>query len=1144
MASREDLPTANYSQAVDSTKSGSGETPTVDLSDATQAYESPSSLLAAPTDAIRPREIGNYVIIEEIARGGMGVVYKAHQRGLNRTVALKMTLAGDFAGAEERQRFRLEAEAAGQLDHPCIVPIYEVSQHEGSPYFSMGFVEGQSLRGLLSAGPLPIRRAAEITRMVARAVHYAHTRGIVHRDLKPANILIDSQGLPRVTDFGLAKQVSTNSELTNTGQILGTPSFMPPEQAQGKIDQVGPLADVYSLGATFYSLLTGRPPFQAASLIDTLMQVVHQEPVSPRTLDSSIPRDVETICLKCLEKSPGRRYASADELADDLDRFLNNEPVHARPLGKLQHAWRWCQRKPLAAGLIGAMASLLLVVMVGVWYRMQYAATAQRLASTEAMKRLSDYYAGISRARELTASQQPGVTWQAEKELAQIADFVPDGSEKLLFDSLKADIDSRYDLRLVNTVPTRMRYGAMAFSPDGQRIAVGQRKHGTGFTVSIYKTADLVDSSDAESEETKPPEPLAAYIVSTVSNAFSQLLSGTGRYQDGARSLAWSPDGTWLVVGSRFGQLTRWNTLQPQLPGTTWSGGDRPVNTLFFSADGQNLFSLSNQWKQWDCANNWTEIRQTAESIGTAILAPNASMLLAHMNQLDVVALVDVKTRQRVHTWRDGLTMRPEAFSPDGRTVAGVEDNAVAIRLTADGQLCQTIKLDDSESAIDADSLRFLNGQVIAGKDSSRRLHFWDVATGRPIFQPISSADDAMQWSYDPQAGLLVMTDTQSRDLLRIYQLRTPKVVQSFPQLGMPRSVGFSADSQELAIVSNSLGGDNFSAWTELNLRSLDQPESTKSLRVEHPARPKPMAPFTLAYHPVARRIAWFAGTEGLMDSEANQDSFSHQFVPSVAFQSALPKAFVQHDRLITGVDELLRLDANREPTGDLAKPCLAAWSPDGRRLWGWIDEQKQIVVWNADNLKMVGSWSNKHKEITTGLAGIACLVVGQEFAICGGENGTISVLPTNLPNDPSVMIEPIDEFLGPGGCVKAIALGPHSPDKQAAWILIGTQTGKVQIRALPSGQVLTEVSSDQGGIQSVAVGSSGKLIATGGEDGIVRLMHLDSQLRVTPWLTMPSHCSAIEQLRISPDEKYLAVVGRQAKHVFVWNLSMLKNQP
>jgi serine/threonine protein kinase/WD40 repeat protein/tetratricopeptide (TPR) repeat protein len=305
---------------------------------------------------------GDYDLLEEIARGGMGVVYKARQRKLNRIVAIKMILSGQFASSEDIQRFYSEAEAAARLDHRGIVPIYEVDQIDGRHFFSMGFVEGDSLQHRVARGPLPQREAVQLVRHVAEAVQYAHQHGVIHRDLKPRNILIGRDGHPRVTDFGLAKTLETESGLTVSGQILGTPGYMPPEQASGKLKDVGPQADVYALGAVLYCLLTGRPPFQSASAVETIKQLLETPPVSPRVLNPAIDRDLETICLKCLEKKATHRYQSAQEFADELDRYLAGEPIRARRIGVLGKSWRWVRRRPLVAAL--ALSLLLMAVVI------------------------------------------------------------------------------------------------------------------------------------------------------------------------------------------------------------------------------------------------------------------------------------------------------------------------------------------------------------------------------------------------------------------------------------------------------------------------------------------------------------------------------------------------------------------------------------------------------------------------------------------------------------------------------------------------------------------------------------------------------------------------------------------------------------
>jgi tRNA A-37 threonylcarbamoyl transferase component Bud32 len=342
-------------------------------------------------DAARVPVVPGYEIEGELGRGAMGVVFQAVHTALKRRVALKMLLAS-HAHTDERQRFMSEAGAVAQLKHPNIVQIYEIGEAEGRPFFSLELVEGGSLEERFGGKPMAWRQAAELIALLSRAVHAAHEQGIVHRDLKPANILLEPDGTPKITDFGIAKRL--DSKQTQAGKILGTPCYMSPEQALGKNESIGPATDTYALGALLYDALTGRPPFDADNTIDTILQAVKREPVPPRTLQPSVPRDLNVICLKCLEKKPERRYASALELARDLERLLKNEPISARPIGRLERAQRWAIRKPAWATLILALVlGVVGLFAVGAWFTRQLqrelrATEAARLEATRARNEL------------------------------------------------------------------------------------------------------------------------------------------------------------------------------------------------------------------------------------------------------------------------------------------------------------------------------------------------------------------------------------------------------------------------------------------------------------------------------------------------------------------------------------------------------------------------------------------------------------------------------------------------------------------------------------------------------------------------------------------------------------------------------------
>jgi serine/threonine protein kinase/WD40 repeat protein len=386
--------------------------------DTPRAYDQAFEATHGPSDHTRIDElvaptVPGYELHGEVGRGGMGVVYKARQLDLNRIVALKMVLAGSHAGSIDLVRFHAEAEVAANLQHPNIVQVHAVGRHAGLPYLSLEYVEGGTLSQRLNGVPQKPQAAVALIEILARAVQHAHDHGIVHRDIKPSNILMTADGKPKIADFGLAKRVECGTGMTQTGAILGTPSYMAPEQAESKKD-IGPAADIYALGAILYEMLTGRPPFQALTPVDTIMQVIVDEPVPPRRLQPKLSRDLETICLKCLQKKPSQRYLSAQALADDLSRFQDGRPILARPVSKFERARRWCRRNPVVAGL--SAACTVGVVVAAILLSQERTKTIDNLHRAESAEQ------DLTRQLELTNQAKQETTEQLWKSFRETAD--------------------------------------------------------------------------------------------------------------------------------------------------------------------------------------------------------------------------------------------------------------------------------------------------------------------------------------------------------------------------------------------------------------------------------------------------------------------------------------------------------------------------------------------------------------------------------------------------------------------------------------------------------------------------------------------------------------------------------------------------
>ncbi|HVS36431.1 MAG TPA: serine/threonine-protein kinase [Gemmataceae bacterium] len=698
--------------------------------------------------------IAGHEILGELGRGGMGVVYMARQVGLNRIVALKMILSGQHAGETERARFKAEAEVAARLVHPNIVQIHEVGEANGCPFFSLEYVEGGSLAAKLDGTPWAPRPAAELIETLARALQAAHKHGVIHRDLKPANVLLTMEGQPKITDFGLAKKLDDAAGQTQSGAILGTPSYMAPEQAGNRAVKVGPAADVYALGAMLYELLTGRPPFKAATTLDTVLQVINDEPVPPRQLQPKTPRDLDTICLKCLRKEPKKRYGSAEELAEDLARYLDGKPITARRVGRLERGWRWCRRNPVAAWLTAMVfSSLAAGAGIASWFAVQAHEEAQqvrdekhKVLDEELRVRRHLYDAQMSRVQlaweenerdaipplldEQTPARTDGVDlrgfewyfWLHRKPtplfaVRSLAAFHTDGRRvawPTVFNGKETqftvwDAETGQDIYTFST-PIIPGGECLAFSPDGRFMALGGAiwpnnpvqlaARGQEITLRVYDAA-----TGTELRVLPCPAAISSVEFSADGGRVAAATTdGKARVWDAAlgtplfafpwpdKAALGSTAGTIGLLAAPAGQgaLLAACALFPK-PLVNTFGVNPSGGALAFDPKGRLLWSRDGSVVGWDLTTG-TQAFAYAGNFPSLVLSPDGERL-ARPN-IPGVMLYDAESGREIGAFMGaGSVASCVAWSADGRRLAtGHDDGAVTVWDAATGREIETIR--------------------------------------------------------------------------------------------------------------------------------------------------------------------------------------------------------------------------------------------------------------------------------------------------------------------------------------------------------------------------------------------------------------------------------------------------------------------
>jgi serine/threonine protein kinase len=684
--------------------SGSASPGRLGAQDQSQVEGGAALLLADPSSggsgAKDQLQVPGYEILEEIGRGGMGVVYKARQVKADRVVALKMILSGGYASEADLLRFRTEAEAIARLQHPHIVQVFEVGEHEGRPFFSLEFCPGGSLDRQLDGTPLQPKQAARLVKTLARAVHAAHEKNVIHRDLKPANVLLTESGQPKITDFGLAKKIDETGR-TASGAIMGTPSYMAPEQAGGQSKDIGPAADIYALGAILYELLTGRPPFKAATPLDTMLQVLSDEPVSPRQLQPKTPMDMETICLKCLHKEPKRRYATAQALAEDLARFQTGKPVQARPVGRLERSWRWCSRNP-------AVAALVFTLLLGTSMTTVLAVVANQNAE-EARKQLD-----VAREYQLTA-QLAKVEAMRERD--------PDQAQELLHDT--------------NACPIHLRDFAWRLFETGQKPRFTHSKVAN----PVWGVCPIAFSSDGLKLVSGSSGGIALWDVETGRELAS--LWGTGE----VRSVAFRSDGLTVVSGGVMG-IALWDVKTGKVLAHSHRNTKDGFAGQFFSAvafsnDGDILASGGDETIRLWYVNPGHErpslrllerlernpLKGHREEVTSVAFSSNGQTL-ASGSADKTIKLWNVNTGEDLQTLKGHMKgVTSVAFSSDGQTLAsGSQDKTVKLWNVKTGQLRATLQGHTGGVTSVAFSS---DGQTLASGSHDKTVTLWNVKTGQ-----------------------------------------------------------------------------------------------------------------------------------------------------------------------------------------------------------------------------------------------------------------------------------------------------------------------------------------------------------------------------------------------------------------------------
>jgi WD40 repeat protein len=1030
------------------------------------------------------RYFGDYELRGEIARGGMGVVYRARQISLDRPVAVKMILAGQLATAVDVQRFQREAEAVARLDHPNIVSIYEVGEHQGQHFFSMKLVDGGNLNHHLPRYANDERAAARLIAETSRAVLHAHQRGILHRDLKPSNILIDTQGNPHVTDFGLAKQMTALADqpavdATQSGAIVGTPEYMSPEQARGE-KVLTTATDVYSLGAILYALLAGRPPLRGNNLLESLQQVVEQEPEAVRRWNPAVNRDLETVCLKCLAKDPLRRYGSAEALAEDLERWLRHEPITARPVGSVERLTSWCRRNPAVAGLVGTVAAVLLLgTTIATLFAIQAyrnAVTAEKNAD-DARKETLRAEAGEKDAREqrrladerLEATRQTLMTAQLHR-VASIFEKDPATALDLLLDVRACPLDLRdpawrfYERycqrgRLIGHSGT---VNSLAFSPDGKTLVTGSGnslghddkiklwdvatglelatlKGPTGGALSLAYSPDGKTLASGSGDYNQHGNTNEQPEVKLWDMATRQEIASLKGHTYGVYSLAFSPDGKILASGSRDGTVKLWD-VATGLEQVTLKSHGNVVYSLAFSPDGKTLaFASGGELTLWNLATGRERFSIKRNAISLAYHPDGKTLFVGSGRE---VILCDVTTG------REQATLKGVAgvwsLSPDGMTLGSGSWDGVKLLHIATGEEIATFKghfQSVSSVAFSPD------GQTLASGSEDRTVKLWDLAAGQQratlegqtkTVHSVASSPDLKTIAWGCKDGTVRVWDLASGHEYATLKGHTGKISH----------VAYSPDGK---ILASGCSDGTVKLW------ELATGQEVAAFR----AHTKAVG--MIVYSPDGKTVATASTFVDTDNPERKKDNYCRNEMKLWDVATGQSRGTLE---------------------GQSASILSLAYSPDGRTLAASLFEFEE----------------EKHSEQELdGETGLLFSIVlfdvaaGEKCAVLSGHTSFLPFLLAYSP-DGETLVSATDAFLGP-------------PGDFTLW-------------DLATGHVRAGLNMNSSGLPPIAYSPDGKTLASGSDHRTLKLWDVATGLERA---TLKGHTGKVVSVTFSPDGKTVA---------------------